>query len=134
MHANTREECKEALPAILSPSRLLRITTTGDTLCDPAQPVILERMEFPDPVIEVAVEPKDQSRPGENGRRAAASGRRRSFVPRTSTMRVGQTVIKGWASLHLDILVDRMKREFKVEANVGAPQVAYRETITQLTS
>ncbi|MCK5446128.1 MAG: elongation factor G, partial [Rhodospirillaceae bacterium] len=105
--------------------------TTSDTLCDPANPVILERMEFPDPVIEVAVEPKtkaDQEKMGVALARLAAEDP--SFRV-TSDQESGQTVIKGMGELHLDIIVDRMKREFKVEANVGAPQVAYRETISK---
>ena len=105
----------------------LKETTTGDTLCDPAKPIILERMEFPDPVIELSVEPKtkaDQEKMGVALNRLAAEDP--SF--RVSTdHESGQTIIKGMGELHLDILVDRMKREFKVEANVGAPQVAYRE-------
>src|SRR5262249_27004270 len=106
-------------------------TTTGDTLCDPDNPIVLERMEFPDPVIEVAVEPKtkgDQEKMGQALSRLAQEDP--SF--RVSTdQESGQTIIKGMGELHLEIIVDRMKREFKVEANVGAPQVAYRETISR---
>ena len=100
----------------------------------PNKPVILEKMEFPDPVIEVAVEPKTKIRPGEDGRPGAgASCRRRipSFRVDQSMTRAARPCSRAWASLHLEILVDRMKREFKVDANVGAPQVAYRETIGQ---
>ncbi len=107
----------------------LKETTTGDTLCDSAQPIILERMEFPEPVIELSVEPKtkaDQEKMGVALNRLAAEDP--SFRV-TTDHEIGQTIIKGMGELHLDILVDRMKREFKVEANVGAPQVAYRESL-----
>ena len=131
MHANNREDIKEARAGDIVALCGLKNTTTGDTLCDPLKPVILERMEFPDPVIEVAVEPKtktDQERMGMALARLASEDP--SF--RVSTdQESGQTVIKGMGELHLEILVDRMRREFKVEANVGAPQVAYRETISK---
>src|SRR3546814_6569512 len=106
-------------------------TTTGDTLCDPAKPVVLERMEVPDPGIEIAGEPKtkaDQERMASALQRLAAEDP--SFRV-ASDEESGQTIIKGMGELHLEIIVDRMKREFKVEANVGAPQVAYREKITR---
>src|SRR6185503_19317310 len=131
MHANNREEIKEAFSGDIVALVGLKNTTTGDTLCDAAKPVILERMEFPDPVIEVAVEPRskaDQEKMGVALSRLAAEDP--SFRV-GSDPESGQTVIKGMGELHLEILVDRMKREFKVEANVGAPQVAYRETITK---
>ena len=132
MHANSREEIKEAFAGDIVALAGLKDTTTGDTLSDPANQVVLERMEFPDPVIEVAVEPKtksDQEKMGVALARLAAEDP--SF--RVSTdQESGQTVIKGMGELHLEIIVDRMKREFKVEANVGAPQVAYRETISRL--
>ncbi|HYH21233.1 MAG TPA: elongation factor G [Azospirillum sp.] len=131
MHANTREEIKEANAGDIVAFASLKSTTTGDTLCDPAKPIILERMEFPEPVIEVAVEPRtkaDQERMGVALQRLAQEDPSfRVSVDHES----GQTVIKGMGELHLEIIVDRMKREFKVEANVGAPQVAYRETITR---
>ena len=131
MHANTREEIKEARAGDIVALAGLKDTTTGDTLSDPDKPVILERMEFPDPVIEVAVEPKtkaDQEKMGVALHRLAQEDPSfRVSIDHES----GQTVIKGMGELHLEILVDRMKREFKVEANVGAPQVAYRETITK---
>lgn len=131
MHANDREDVKEARAGDIVAFAGFKNTTTGDTLSDMEKPIILERMEFPDPVIELAVEPKstaDQEKMGLALSRLAAEDP--SF--RVSTdHETGQTVIKGMGELHLDILVDRMKREFKVEANVGAPQVAYRETITQ---
>ncbi|MDA1101399.1 MAG: elongation factor G [Proteobacteria bacterium] len=129
MHANSREDVKEARAGDILALCGLKNTTTGDTLCDPSKVVTLERMEFPDPVIEVAVEPKtkqDQEKMGTALKRL--SDEDPSF--RVSTdMESGQTIIKGMGELHLEILVDRMKREFKVDANVGAPQVAYRETI-----
>ena len=107
------------------------MSTTGETICDPNNPIILEKMDFPDPVIEVAVEPKtkvDQDKMGEALIKLAAEDP--SFRV-SQDEESGQTIIKGMGELHLDIIVDRMKREFKVEANVGAPQVAYRETINQ---
>jgi elongation factor G len=131
MHANSREDIKEAFAGDVVALCGLKDTTTGDTLCSPDHKVILERMEFPDPVIEVAVEPKtkaDQERMGIALSRLAAEDP--SFRV-TSDAETGQTIIKGMGELHLEIIVDRMRREFKVEANVGAPQVAYRETIRQ---
>jgi elongation factor G len=127
MHANSREDIDEARAGDIVAIAGLKETTTGDTLCDPAKPIVLERMEFPEPVIEVAVEPKtkaDQEKMGVALNRLAAEDP--SFRV-TSDHESGQTIIKGMGELHLEILVDRMKREFKVEANVGAPQVAYRE-------
>jgi elongation factor G len=131
MHSNSREDIKEARAGDIVAIAGLKDTTTGDTLCDPLKPVILERMEFPDPVIEVAVEPKtksDQEKMGVALSRLAAEDP--SFRV-TTDHESGQTVIKGMGELHLDIIVDRMRREFKVDANVGAPQVAYRESITK---
>ena len=131
MHSNSREDIKEARAGDIVALAGLKDTTTGDTLCDPLSPVILERMDFPDPVIEVAVEPKtkaDQEKMGTALARLAAEDP--SFRV-TSDHESGQTIIKGMGELHLEILVDRMRREFKVDANVGAPQVAYRETITR---
>ena len=133
MHSNSREEIKEAHAGDIVALVGLKGTTTGDTLCTPLKPVILERMEFPDPVIEVAVEPKtkgDQEKLGVALARLAAEDP--SFRV-SSDEESGQTVIKGMGELHLEIIVDRMKREFKVDANVGAPQVAYRETISKPT-
>ncbi len=131
MHANSREDVKEARAGDIVALAGLKTTTTGDTLCDLANPVVLESMDFPDPVIEVAVEPKtkaDQEKMGQALARLAAEDP--SF--RVSTdFESGQTVIKGMGELHLEIIVDRMRREFKVDASVGAPQVAYRETITR---
>ena len=131
MHSDDREDIKEARAGDIVAIAGLKDTTTGDTLCDATKPVILERMEFPDPVIELAVEPKtkaDQEKMGIALQRLAAEDP--SFRV-SSDEESGQTIIKGMGELHLDILVDRMKREFKVEANIGAPQVAYRETITK---
>lgn len=131
MHSNSREDIEEAFAGDIVALAGLKDTTTGDTLCDPLKPVILERMEFPDPVIEIAIEPKtkaDQEKMGLALNRLAAEDP--SFRVKTDD-ESGQTIIAGMGELHLDILVDRMKREFKVEANIGAPQVAYRETITR---
>ncbi|MFO1069436.1 MAG: elongation factor G [Geminicoccaceae bacterium] len=131
MHANSREEVKEARAGDIVALVGMKNTTTGDTLADAAKPVILERMEFPEPVIEVAVEPKtkaDQEKMGVALSKLAAEDP--SFRVGTD-VESGQTVIKGMGELHLEIIVDRMKREYKVDANVGAPQVAYRETITR---
>jgi elongation factor G len=133
MHANTREELKEAFAGDIVAVAGLKSTTTGDTLCDPKAPIVLERMEFPEPVIEVAVEPKTKA---DQEKMSTALGRLASEDPSfrvTVDQESGQTVIKGMGELHLEIIVDRMRREFKVEANVGAPQVAYRETITKTT-
>ncbi|MEN7535923.1 elongation factor G [Aurantiacibacter flavus] len=131
MHSNNREDIEEAFAGDIVAIAGLKETTTGDTLCDPSKPIILERMEFPEPVIELSVEPKtkaDQEKMGVALNRLAAEDP--SF--RVSTdHESGQTIIKGMGELHLDILVDRMKREFKVEANVGAPQVAYRESLAR---
>ncbi|MDS4012202.1 MAG: elongation factor G [Defluviicoccus sp.] len=131
MHANSREDIKEAFAGDIIAVPGLKQTATGDTLCDPKAQVVLERMEFPDPVIEVAVEPKTK---GDQEKMGVALSRLANEDP---SFRVsvdhesGQTVIKGMGELHLEIIVDRMRREFKVEANVGQPQVAYRETISK---
>jgi elongation factor G len=131
MHANHREDVKEIRAGDIVALAGLKNTTTGDTLCDPQHPVVLERMEFPEPVIEIAVEPKtkgDQEKMGQAlARLATEDPSFRVAIDHES----GQTVIKGMGELHLEIIVDRMKREFKVDANIGAPQVAYRETITR---
>jgi elongation factor G len=129
MHAINREEIDEAWAGDIIALGGLKNTTTGDTLCDPSDPVVLETMTFPEPVIEIAVEPKtkaDQEKMGIALARLAAEDP--SFRVETD-FESGQTIMKGMGELHLDILVDRMRREFKVEANIGAPQVAYRETI-----
>jgi elongation factor G len=134
MHANSREEVKEARAGDIVAFAGLKDTTTGDTLCDtiPTNLVILERMEFPEPVIEVAVEPKSKADQEKMGMALARLAAEDPSFRVTSDQESGQTVIKGMGELHLEIIVDRMKREFKVEANVGAPQVAYRETISKL--
>ena len=134
MHSNSREDIKIAYAGDIIAVAGLKDTTTGDTLCDSENAVILERMEFPDPVIEVAVEPKtkaDQEKMGIALQRLAAEDP--SFKV-SIDHESGQTVMKGMGELHLEILVDRMLREFKVDATVGAPQVAYRETITKPTT
>jgi elongation factor G len=131
MHANSREDIDEAYAGDIVALAGLKDTTTGDTLCASNAPIILERMEFPEPVIEVAVEPKtkaDQEKMGIALNRLAQEDP--SFRV-TTDHESGQTIIKGMGELHLEILVDRMKREFKVEANVGAPQVAYRESLAR---
>jgi len=131
MHSNNREEIDVAYAGDIVALAGMKETTTGDTLCDNAKPVVLETMTFPDPVIEIAVEPKsknDQEKMSTGLQRLAAEDP--SFQV-SSDAESGQTIMKGMGELHLDILVDRLKREFKVEANIGAPQVAYRETITK---
>ncbi len=133
MHANSREEIKEVRAGDIAAAIGLKDTTTGDTLCDENAVIILERMEFPEPVISVAVEPKtkaDQEKMGIALSKLAAEDP--SFRVHTDD-ETGQTIISGMGELHLEIIVDRMKREFKVEANVGKPQVAYRETIRGTT-
>ena len=131
MHSNTREEIKEAKAGDIVALVGLKNVTTGDTLCDPSNIVILEKMEFPDPVIEVAVEPKTKADYEKMGQALGRLAQEDPSFRVTSDEESGQTIIKGMGELHLEILVDRMKREFKVEADVGAPQVAYRETITK---
>lgn len=131
MHANNREDIKEARAGDIVALAGLKSTTTGDTLCFDNNRIILERMEFPAPVIEVAVEPKttaDQEKMGIALSRLSAEDPSLHVMTDHET---GQTILKGMGELHLEIIVDRMRREFKVEANIGAPQVAYRETITQ---
>ncbi|RJE80589.1 elongation factor G [Paracoccus sp. JM45] len=130
MHSINREEIEEAFAGDIIALAGLKDTTTGDTLCDPSSPVVLETMTFPEPVIEIAIEPKskaDQEKMGLALQRLSAEDP--SFRVETD-LESGQTIMRGMGELHLDILVDRMKREFKVEANIGAPQVAYRETIS----
>ena len=131
MHSNNREEIKEAFAGDIVALVGMKDTTTGDTLCDPTKPVILERMEFPEPVIEIAIEPNSKA---DQEKMGMALSRLMSEDPSfrvKSDEESGQTIISGMGELHLDIIVDRMKREFKVEANIGQPQVAYRETISQ---
>ena len=131
MHSNHREDVDEARAGDIIAIAGLKGTTTGDTLCDANKPAILERMEFPDPVIEVAVEPRTK---GDQEKMGLALSRLAQEDPSfrvSSDEESGQTIIKGMGELHLEIIVDRLKREFKVDANVGAPQVAYRETVTK---
>jgi elongation factor G len=131
MHANNREDIKEAYAGDIVALAGLKETRTGDTLCDPDKPVILEKMEFPDPVIEIAIEPKskaDQEKLGVALAKLAAEDP--SFRVSTDE-ESGQTILKGMGELHLDIKVDILKRTYKVDANIGAPQVAFREKITQ---
>ncbi|MBI6550153.1 elongation factor G [Xenorhabdus lircayensis] len=129
MHANKREEIKEVRAGDIAAAIGLKDVTTGDTLCDMSSPIILERMEFPEPVISVAIEPKTKA---DQEKMGIALGRLAQEDPSfrvSSNEETGQTIIAGMGELHLDVLVDRMRREFNVEANVGKPQVAYRETI-----
>ena len=129
MHSNTREEIKEVRAGDIAAAVGLKDVTTGDTLCDTSNVITLEKMEFPEPVISVAVEPKsteDESKMGIGLQKLAKEDP--SFKVRTDE-ESGQTIISGMGELHLDIIVDRLSREFKVDANVGRPQVAYRETI-----
>ena len=129
MHANTREEITEVYAGDIASAVGLKDTTTGDTLCDPDHPIILESMEFPEPVIHVAIEPKSKAAQEKMGvALQRLSEEDPTFRVRTDE-ETGQTIIGGMGELHLEIIVDRLLREFKVEANVGAPQVAYRETI-----
>jgi elongation factor G len=131
MHANDREDIQEAFAGDIVALAGLKDTTTGDTLCAQNAPIILERMEFPEPVIEVAVEPKTKADQEKMGVALNRLAREDPSFRVTSDHESGQTIIKGMGELHLEILVDRMKREFKVEANVGAPQVAYREYLAR---
>ncbi len=131
MHSNNREDLKVARAGDIVALAGLKDTTTGDTLCDKDKPIVLERMEFPEPVIMIAVEPKTKADQEKMGMALARLAAEDPSFRVTTDNESGQTIIKGMGELHLDIIVDRMKREFKVEANIGAPQVAYRETITQ---
>ncbi len=131
MHANSREDIKEARAGDIVAFAGLKEVTTGDTLCTAAKPIVLERMEFPEPVIEIAIEPRTKA---DHDRMGVALGRLAAEDPSfrvSSDEESGQTIIAGMGELHLEILVDRLRREFRVDANIGAPQVAYRETISQ---
>ena len=131
MHANQREDLDVAMAGDIVAGLGFKTVTTGDTLCDRSDPIVLERMEFPEPVIHVAIEPKTKSDQEKLGKALKSlSGEDPTFRIR-SDEETGQTVISGMGELHLEVLVDRMQREFSVEATVGKPQVAYRETITQ---
>ncbi|MAF62004.1 MAG: elongation factor G [Blastomonas sp.] len=131
MHANSREDISEAYAGDIVALAGLKETTTGDTLCASNAPIILERMEFPEPVIELSVEPKTKADQEKMGVALNRLAREDPSFRVSSDVESGQTIIKGMGELHLEILVDRMKREFKVEANVGAPQVAYREYLAK---
>ena len=133
MHANSREEIQEVFSGDIAAAVGLKDTTTGDTLCDEKNPVILESIVFPEPVIEVAVEPKSKADQDKMGVALQKLAEEDPSVRVTSNPETGETVIAGMGELHLDVLVDRMRREFKVEANVGAPQVSYRETFRTAT-
>lgn len=129
MHANKRDEIDAVYAGDIAAAVGLKDTTTGDTLCDEGSPIILEKMEFPEPVIQVAVEPKTKADQEKMGTALSKLAEEDPTFKVTSNQETGQTLIAGMGELHLEIIVDRMKREFKVEANVGKPQVAYRETI-----
>src|SRR6185312_6700127 len=131
MHANSREDVKEANAGDIVALAGLKLTTTGETLCDPNNPVILEKMEFPDPVIEVAIEPKTKADQEKMGMALVRLAQEDPSFRVTTDQESGQTILKGMGELHLEIKVDILKRTYKIDANVGAPQVAYRETITR---
>ena len=131
MHANNRKEIDIVYSGDIAAAVGLKVTTTGDTICDEQHPVILESMEFPEPVIELAIEPKTKDAQGKMGEALAKLAEEDPTFRAHTDKETGQTIIAGLGELHLDIIVDRLLREFKVEANVGAPQVAYREAITK---
>ncbi|MDE6373021.1 MAG: elongation factor G, partial [Clostridia bacterium] len=131
MHANNRTEIDEIYAGDICAFVGLKDTTTGDTLCDPAKPIVLESMEFPEPVIELAIEPKTKAGQGKMGEALAKLAEEDPTFRAHTDQETGQTIIAGMGELHLEIIVDRLLREFKVEANVGAPQVAYKETFTK---
>ena len=131
MHANKRQELDKVYAGDIAAAVGLKFTTTGDTICDEQHPVILESMEFPEPVIELAIEPKTKSGQGKLGESLAKLAEEDPTFRAHTDKETGQTIIAGMGELHLEIIVDRLLREFKVEANVGAPQVAYKETFTK---
>ena len=131
MHANKRNEIDKVYSGDIAAAVGFKVTTTGDTICDEQHPVILESMEFPEPVIELAIEPKTKAGQGKLGEALAKLAEEDPTFRAHTDQETGQTIIAGMGELHLDIIVDRLLREFKVEANVGAPQVAYKETITK---
>ena len=131
MHANKREELDKVYSGDIAAAIGFKVTTTGDTICDEQHPVILESMEFPEPVIELAIEPKTKAGQGKLGESLAKLAEEDPTFRAHTNTETGQTIIAGMGELHLEIIVDRLLREFKVEANVGAPQVAYKETITK---
>jgi elongation factor G len=134
MHADKREDIKEVLAGDIAAAVGLKNTTTGDTLCDEANPIILELIDFPEPVISVAIEPKTKSDQEKLGMSLGKLGHEDPSLRVHTNEETGQTILSGMGELHLEIIVDRLKREFKVDANVGKPQVAYRETITTNTT
>ena len=129
MHANSREEVKQVLAGDIAAAIGLKDTTTGDTLCSERDKIVLERMEFPEPVISVAVEPRSKVDQEKMGVALSKLAQEDPSFRVVTDEESGQTIISGMGELHLDILVDRMRREFSVEANIGKPQVAYREAI-----
>ena len=131
MHANKRQELDKVYAGDIAAAVGLKFTTTGDTICDEQHPVILESMEFPEPVIELAIEPKTKSGQGKLGESLAKLAEEDPTFRAHTDKETGQTIIAGMGELHLEIIVDRLLREFKVEANVGAPQAAYKETFTK---
>ena len=131
MHANNREQITEASAGDIAAIVGLKDTTTGDTLAVQSAPVMLERMIFPKPVIDISVEPKSKDDEEKMSLASIEAGRRRPVAPRQDRRRNGQTIMSGMGELHLEIIIDRMRREYGVDANIGAPQVAYRETITK---
>ena len=131
MHANKREELERVYSGDIAAAVGLKMTTTGDTICDEQHPVILESMEFPEPVIELAIEPKTKDGQGKMGEALAKLAEEDPTFRAHTDQETGQTIIAGMGELHLEIIVDRLLREFKVEANVGAPQVSYKETFTK---
>ena len=131
MHANKREELEKVYSGDIAAAVGFKLTTTGDTICDEQHPVILESMEFPEPVIELAIEPKTKAGQGKLGESLAKLAEEDPTFRAHTDQETGQTIIAGMGELHLEIIVDRLLREFKVEANVGAPQVAYKETFTK---
>ena len=131
MHANKRQELEKVYSGDIAAAIGFKFSTTGDTICDEQHPVILESMEFPEPVIELAIEPKTKAGQGKLGEALAKLAEEDPTFRAHTDQETGQTIIAGMGELHLDIIVDRLLREFKVEANVGAPQVAYKETITK---
>ena len=131
MHANKRTEIDKVYSGDIAAAVGFKFTTTGDTICDEQHPVILESMEFPEPVIELAIEPKAKNDQGKMGEALAKLAEEDPTFKAHSDQETGQTIIAGMGELHLEIIVDRLLREFKVEANVGAPQVAYKETIAK---
>ena len=131
MHANKRSEIEQVFSGDIAAAVGLKITATGDTICDEQHPVILESMEFPEPVIELAIEPKTKAGQGKLGEALAKLAEEDPTFKAHTDTETGQTIIAGMGELHLEIIVDRLLREFNVEANVGAPQVAYREALTK---